>query len=267
MWRSTVATAVLLALVVGGAMAQGKPDEQAKLYAAGKKAFAGCAACHFVSDPGIREDADWLKLNQVTACVSAGDLTAETRQALDVFLSSPETLRPLRVDQNFKPEEGLACAKIKVPATAGSAFLKAERESIRSGTPPKVRLHWQASQSGQTLTIPAGDYKVIGYRFYRPDAGTDVKEAKTWTISVTDVNGCADLSIAKDRETIFSFEPVMHGNLSVEAADEGVKLEFAIRNEKGSVLTLSRDGKMCLPEFLILDRTQKELYRGAFENT
>ena len=59
----------------------------------------------------------------------------------------------------------------------------------------------------------------------------------------------------------------MHGNLSVEAADEGVKLEFAIRNEKGSVLTLSRDGKMCLPEFLILDRTQKELYRGAFENT
>lgn len=258
---------ILLLLTVATAAAQEKTEDQQRLYALGKKAFAGCAACHFVSDPAIPEDADWLKLNEITGCIKAGELTGETRKAINLFLSSPQTLRPLRVDENYKPEEGQACGKIKVPATAGSAFLKAERDSIRNGTPPKIRLSWKASAAGQTLPIPAGDYKVIGYRFYRPDAATDPANAKVWTLSITDLNGCADLRIVRDQQAVFHFEPVLHGALQAETADEGVKLKFAVRNASDNVLTLSRDGKMCLPQFVILDRNAKELYRGAFENT
>lgn len=265
----TAPTAIKLwAILVAGALLAGvlfgDDDEEQQLYREGKKAFRGCAACHCVNDPTLAEDEDWLKLNRVTRCIDAGDETPRMRKVLDVYFRSPKTLRPLLVDENYTPREGLACGKIEVPPTAGSAYLKAERKSIRKGTPPKVRLYWKASDDGRTLTVPAGKYRVITYRYYRT---APAKKDELWTLSVTDINGCAEFDVAAGATMPFGFEPAMRGDLSAEESDDGLHFSLALRNETESTLTLSRDGNMCLPEFVVVDPTGTEVFRNTFENT
>jgi hypothetical protein len=251
---------IVLAAATGTAMC----DDDEQLYKEGKKAWRSCAACHFVTEPTMMEDDDWLKLNQVTACINAGEMTPRMRKVLDVYLRSPKTLRPLLVNESYKPEESRVCGKLKVPATSGTAFLKAERESIRKGAPPKVRVHWQASESGKILTVPAGKYRVLVYRYYRttPDDKDDL-----WTLSVSDVNGCGELDIAEGGVATFDFLPEMNARFAAEETEEGVKFSLAVRNEKDSTLTLSRNGDMCLPQVVVSDADGKELFRDVFENT
>ena len=239
-------------------------EENEALYREGKKAFRACAACHSVTEPGLKEDEDWLKLNQVTACINAGEMTDRMRKALDVFFKSPKTRRPLLVDENYKPREGRTCGRIRVPATSGSAYLKADRESIREGGPPKVRLYWKASEKGKTLTVPAGRYRVITYRFYRH---SKKNEDELWTLSVTDTNGCAALHITGDGEARFDLKPEMRCKLSARNIRGGVNISLAMRNETNSILTLSRDGEMCIPRYVVIDSGGKELFRQPFENT
>lgn len=257
-------TGFLLFALLAAAPAVAAEDEQAQLYQEGKKAFRSCAACHCTSEPTLKEDEDWLILNGVTNCIDAGEMTPRVRQALDVFLRSNETQRPLLVDEKYAPQQGRARGNVRVPATSGSAYLKADRESIRSGSPPKIRLYWQASEAGRALIVPAGRYQVINYRFYR--ASEDAAPG-LWTLSVTDVNGCAEILVEPDGETEFPFAPEMHGALSVTRVEEGVKVALALRNEKVSVLTLSRGGEMCIPEFSVRDTRDQEIYRVVFENT
>ncbi|MFH2002075.1 MAG: hypothetical protein ABIK28_20545 [Planctomycetota bacterium] len=242
-------------------------EEEEALYLEGKKAFRSCAACHSVTEPTLKEDDDWLKLNWVTACINAGEMTPRVRKALDVYFRSPETRRPLLVDEQYTPENGQACGKIKVPPTSGSAFLKAERESIREGAPAKLRLYWKASEKGKTLTLPCGTYRVITYRYYKEKVNASESRNELWTLSVTDINGCGDIRVAEGQTTEFGFLPELQGRISGAKSDEGVKLSLAVRNEHDSILTLSRDGGMCLPDFVIIDAAGNEAYRAAFENT
>lgn len=252
----------LSAILTAGAMQADDDPEQ--LYNEGRKAFRGCAACHFVNEPTMQEDEHWLLLNNVTGCIQAGDETPRVRKALDVYLRAEKTRRPLFVDENYVPREGRVCGKLKVPATSGTAFLKTERESIRSGAPPKVRLYWKATSAGQTLTVPAGKYRIIGYRFFR--TVEDNREA-LWTLSVTDINGCADIEVTEGGVASLDFLPEMRGTLSAESTEEGIKFSLAIRNEKDSTLTLSKDGNMCLPRFVIEDPAGKKVFDDVFENT
>lgn len=239
-------------------------EETETLYREGKKAFRSCAACHFVNEPNLKEDEDWLNLNKVTACISAGDLTPRIRKALDVFFRSDETRRPLLVDENYKPNDNQACGKLKVPETSGTAFLKTERESIRKGAPPKIRLYWKASQAGKILTVPAGKYRVIGYRYFRKAKDN---QGELWTLSVTDLNGCTDLVISEDGIEDFDLAPVMNGTLSAEENKDGIKFSLALRNETNSTMTLSKNGEMCLPRFVVKDSSGKKVYENVFENT
>lgn len=258
---------ILLSVLIGSLITAGiafGDEESEELYREGKKAFRSCAACHSVTEPKLKEDEDWLKLNQVTACINAGEMTPRVRKALDVFFRSPETLRPLLVDENYTPREGRACGMIRVPPTSGSAYLKAERESIRKGSPPKIRLYWKASEKGKTLTIPAGKYRVITYRFYR--ASTD-ERAELWTLSVTDINGCAALDISEEAEERFDFKAEMRSKLTAKQVRGGVNFILSIRNETDSVLTLSRNGEMCIPRFMVVDSTGREIFKSSFENT
>jgi len=250
------------ALIAAGSMQS--DEETAQLYKEGKKAFRSCAACHFVNDPALKEDEDWLLLNNVTACINAGDITPRIRKALDVYFRADNTRRPLLVDENYRPKEGRVCGKLKVPATSGTAFLKTERESIRKGAPPKIRLYWKASKEGKALTLPAGKYRVIGYRYFRT---TEDNSKELWTLSVTDINGCADLEIAEGTVESFDFAPEMRGTLSSEETEDGLKFSLAIRNETNSTLTLSKDGGMCLPRFIVKDPAGKKAYENVFENT
>jgi len=257
-----VAVILTTAALTAGAIQS--DDDTAQLYKEGKKAFRNCAACHFVNDPTVKEDEDWLQLNNVTACINAGDITPRVRKALDIFFRADKTRRPLLVDENFKPKEGQACGKLKVPATSGTAFLRTERESIRKGAPPKIRLYWKASEKGQTLTIPAGKYRVIGYRYFRTTKETS---KGLWTLSVTEINGCADLEVIENAIESFDLVPEMQGTLSSENTDDGIKFSLAIRNETDSTLTLSKDGGMCLPRFVVEDGSGKKIYENVFENT
>ena len=59
----------------------------------------------------------------------------------------------------------------------------------------------------------------------------------------------------------------MRGKLSAKKTGEGIKFSLAMRNEHDSVLTLSKDGDMCLPKFVIADPSGNEIYRAAFDNT
>ena len=256
------ASLFLSALLTAGAMQA--DDETAQLFKEGKKAFRSCAACHFVNDPTLEEDEDWLLLNNMTACINAGDLTPRVQNALDVYFRADKTRRPLLVDENFKPREGRVCGKLKVPATSGTAFLKTERDSIRKGAPPKIRLYWKASKEGKTLTVPAGKYRIIGYRYFRK---SEDNPKELWTLSVTDINGCADLEIAENTVENFDFVPEMRGTLSSEETEDGIKFSLAIRNETESTLTLSKDGGMCLPKFIVEDSTGMKAYENVFENT
>ncbi len=236
-------------------------DESAQLFREGKKAFRACAACHFTNEPTLVEDEDWLKLNFLTRCIS-GDDTTRVRKAIDVYLRSEKARRPLFVDENYKPREGRACGQLTVPATSGTAFLKAERESIRNGAPSKVRLYWRASEEGKTITVPAGKYRVIGYRFFRRTGG---EKERLWTLSVSDINGCADIEVTSGKAAPFGFVPKVEGVLTAEAAEQGLSL--AVRNERNSTLTLSRDGEMCLPRFVVEDKEGKTVFDSVFENT
>lgn len=263
MFRVLFVTALFSsALLTAGATQS--DDETAQLYKEGKKAFRSCAACHFVNDPTLKEDEDWLLLNNVTACISAGDITPRIRKALDVYFRGDKTRRPLLVDENYKPREGRICGKLKVPPTSGTAFLKTERESIRKGAPPKIRLYWKASKEGKTLDVPAGKYRVIGYRFFRT---SEDDSRELWTLSITDINGCVDLEIEEGVVEGFDFAPEMRGTISSEETEVGIKFSLAMRNETDSTLTLSKDGGMCLPRFIVEDSTGKKLYENVFENT
>ncbi len=257
-----IAAILLSATLTAGALQS--DDDTAQLYKEGKKAFRNCAACHFVNDPGLKEDEDWLQLNNVTACISAGDITPRIRKALDVYFRADKTRRPLLVDESFKPSEDQTCGKLKVPATSGTAFLKTERESIRQGAPPKIRLYWKASDKGKTLTVPAGKYRVIGYRYFKTSKDNP---KELWTLSVTEINGCANLEVAEGAIESFDLVPEMKGTLSAEKTEDGIKFSLAIRNETESTLTLSKDGGMCLPRFIVEESSKKKVYENVFENT
>jgi hypothetical protein len=228
----------------------------------GKEAFRSCADCHCTTDPDIAEDEDWIRLNEKTTCIS-GENTERTREAIIAYLRHEGTLRPLLVDEKRGPGKKKAVGEITLPATAGSAYLKAERDSVRTGTPLMVRLAWPASPEGKTLAVPAGEYRVINYWLYRKGEG-----GGRWMATVTNVDGCAWLTLAADRAEVFSSEAVLFGRFLVERTEAGVfSFTFTLFDENENRMTLSKNGRIVHPEFRIVDAAGKEVARGAFGNT
>lgn len=242
----------------------GTVEDEGSLYLQGKKAFRTCAPCHCTTEPRLAEDGAWLKLLATTNCINAGEMTPKIRKALAVFFQEKETLRPLLVTEAYEPEEDLSCGEVRVPSTSGSAYLKADRDSIRDGTPPKVRLYWKASDAGKVLHVPAGRYRVINYRFYRTAEGDD---AERWTLSVTDMNGCAEVVVEEGKRVEFPFRPVLSGILSAVRTREGLRVALGLRNGKASTTTLARGERISIPSFTVEDDAGRELFRAPFENT
>ena len=139
----------------------------------GQDLWRSCSSCHCVPDPRIAEDEDWLKLNETTTCISGESDTPEARKALIDYLHAEQTIRPLLIDERQGAPAGMACGKVRVPSTAGSAYLKAERKSVRDGSPPKIRLRWKESEKGTTLQVPAGEYRLVVLADPDPDEVLD----------------------------------------------------------------------------------------------
>lgn len=249
---------LILALLAAGGrgMAQdrGSPDGQAL--------WRSCSACHCVTDSRIPEDEDWLKLNVTTTCISGENDTPEARGALVAYLRAKETIRPLLIDGENAAPAGAACGKIHVPSTAGSAYLKAERKSVRDGSPPKIRLRWKESEKGVTLAIPVGEYRVISYAFYRKDG-----EGRRWLASGSSSEGCAQVTIRADAEAVLDLLPEIDGHLSCEAGEKGHVLGFFMTNRGGQRMSLSCDGKLVNPSWLITGAEGERIDAGDFEAT
>jgi len=225
----------------------------------GQAVWRSCAPCHCVPDARIPEDAHWLKLNETTTCIAGERDTPETRRALIAYLRAETTVRPLLVDEQHAPATG---GTIRLPATAGSAYLKAERPSVRAGSPPKIRLRWKERAEGTKLRLPPGEYRVVSYGFYRTD-----EKGRCWIASGSSAEGCAQIVIRKDEETTFDLLPELQAHLECKQGEKGLVFGFTMTNRKGRRMSLSRDGSLVNPTWVVRDAEGSRIDAGAFEVT
>lgn len=230
------------------------------LLAQGRKAWRACATCHCATEPAIAQDRDWEALNEETTCIEGGDPAPRLRKAIIGYLHDPETLRPVYVDAAYKPKEGRPTGKILAPPTSGSAYLKATRDSVKSGSPSMVRLYWKESESEKSLTTPTGDYVVINYWLYRNRGEND-----RWMVSATNVDGCSAILIEPDSEAYMNLDAVLYGEYSATEKDGIFTLSFSLHDMGGNRLTLSKNGRVVMPRYRILDGTGKKVVEGVFE--
>jgi hypothetical protein len=229
---------------------------------AGQDLWRACSSCHCVPDPRIPEDEDWLKLSETTTCISGQNDTPEARKALIAYLHAEKTIRPLLIDERSEAPAGVACGKIRVPSTAGSVYLKAERKSVRDGSPPKIRLRWKDSEKGTTLAVPGGEYRVISYAFYRKD-----EQGRHWIASGSSAEGCAQVTIGGNAEAALDLLPEIQGHLSCEEGEDGHVLGFFMTNQGGTRMSLSCEGKLVNPSWLITGAEGERIDAGDFEVT
>lgn len=242
----------------------GTPVGGDDLVAEGQEAFRKCAACHCATDPAVTGDEDWLKMNETTACISAGESTPQVRKALNAYLRSEGAIRPLRIDEAYAPKEGLAHGSVSLPEFAGSAFLKAEGHQVARGAPAKIRLHWQAGAEGRALKLPAGTYRVISYALYARDKKD---AARRWMMTATNINGCLDVVVDADKTVPLELQPVFWGVLSGESVEGGMKIFLRQTDRYDNVATLSVDGDVRLPDYVVLDAKGQKIHSAVFENT
>ncbi|MBN2492298.1 MAG: hypothetical protein JXQ29_15735 [Planctomycetes bacterium] len=236
-------------------------SQEAELLAAGKAAWRGCAQCHCATDPRIAEDEDWVRLNEETTCIEAGEPAPRVRAAIMAYVRHPDTLRPILRRPDHKPADGEKAGRVVVPETGGSAYLKADRDSIRKGSPAMVRLYWSGAPEETSIAVPAGKYDVINFWFYR--RGED-EAAQRWMVTGTNVNGCATVTVAPDEEQILLLEPVLYGKFAATRKDDRWALSFSMQDDGGSRMTLSRDGRVVIPRYRIEDAQGRTVAEGSF---
>ncbi len=225
----------------------------------GQTLWRSCSSCHCVPDARIPEDKNWLKLNETTTCITGENDTPEHRKALNDYLQAEGTIRPVFIGEGHTFPKGTPCGKIRIPSTSGSAYLKAERESIRKGTPPKVRLYWKAGEKGRTLEVPEGEYRVISYFFYRTDAAS-----KLWALSASSSEGCATLTIRRGEEVDSGLLPEFQGHLSAKPEGDEFLFGFFMTNRTGTRMSISREGTLINPSWIVKDAGETVVDRGGF---
>jgi hypothetical protein len=235
--------------------------EDAEMLAEGKVAWRSCAKCHCATDPRIAEDEDWVRLNEETTCIESGKPVPRLRAAIMAYLRDRDTLRPSLLARDHAPADGEKAGKVAVPEIGGSAYLKADRESIRNGSPAMVRLRWDETPDEKSIPAPAGKYDVINFWFYRRARGS---EEQRWMVSGTNVSGCATLDIKPGGEEVLVLEPTLYGELVATRKDDGYALSFSMHDLGGSRMTLSRNGRVVMPRFRISDAQGKTVAEGPF---
>jgi len=231
------------------------------LLAEGKVGWRSCAKCHCATDPRIDEDRDWVAMNKETTCIASGDPAPRLRKSIIAYLRHADTLRPVLVDQSFRPEKETTTGKVLVPATGGSAYLRAERESVKKGAPSMVRLHWPATGEEKSMVVPAGRYDVVNFWFYRRGGANG---ADRWMLSGTNVSGCTSLDIGSENEEVLDVEPLVNAKFTAKPSETGYALSLSLHDAGGSRMTLSRNGKVVMPGYRIVDGDGNELAEGVF---
>lgn len=252
------AGALALALLAGSRT--GRADETER--PDGQDIWRSCSTCHCVPDPRVPEDRDWLKLTETTTCISGAQDTPEARRALIAYLGAESTLRPLLIDEKHAPPKGSACGTIRLSATAGSVYLKAERASVRAGCVPRIRLRWNGGAERAALKVPAGEYRVVSYSFYRTD-----EKGRRWIASGSSAEGCAQLSIKIKAEAELDLRPELQAHLDCKRGEDGLVFGFFMTNRHGQRMSLARDGKLVSPSWVVEGAEGKRIDAGDFEVT
>lgn len=232
-----------------------------QILAEGKVAWRSCAKCHCATDLRIKEDEDWVVLNEETTCIESGKPAPRLRKSLISYLRHSGTLRPVLVNQDYKGEEGERTGKVLVPATGGSAYLRADRESIKEGSPTMVRLYWGKTEEAKSIAAPAGRYSVINFWLYRR-GGKQGEER--WMVTGTNVDGCTELKIDPDAEETLDLDPLLYGDFLATRQDGRYSLSFSIHDIAGSRMTLSKNGRIVMPGYRLLDNDGKKVAEGLF---
>ncbi len=232
-----------------------------QILAEGKTAWRSCAKCHCATDLRIKEDEDWVVLNEETSCIESGKPAPRLRKSIISYLRHPGTLRPVLVTRDFKGGGGKKTGKILVPATGGSAYLRADRESIKKGAPTMVRLYWGETGEEKTLAAPAGKYNVINFWLYR---GGGKQGEERWMVTGTNVDGCAELNLVPEAGETLDLDPLLYCDFTAKLKDGEYSFSFTIHDIAGNRMTLSKNGRVVMPGYCILGEGGKTVAEGRF---
>jgi hypothetical protein len=166
------------------------------------------------------------------------------------------------MDQNYKPDEGIETGEIIVPATTGSAYLKAGRDSVKKGSPSMIRLYWRETEDEKSMAAPSGEYIVINYWLYRK-GGKNGEER--WMVTGTNVGGCTELNLDPGEEAYFDLGTVIEGKFKSTRKEDGFALSFSLHDVWGNRMTLSKNGRIIMPGYRIVDEEGKVLAEGIFD--
>lgn len=192
-----------------------------------------------------------------------GGATGTAREAMIVFLKSGE-LKPPRAVASAPGKEATGAGFLAASFAEGTLFLTSSAgehyrlEWPKPGPPPAAG-RAPPPAADRRRALPPGEYTLTGYRVLRRDA-----KGVEWFLSATGpairrlaVRAGEDQRVQVD-ETI---------RLTGGAHPEGgrVEIHLTVAGEKGSGLTLYREGKRIDIGYRLVDARGKELARGTLE--
>ncbi|MFT5735275.1 MAG: hypothetical protein ACI8WY_003962 [Planctomycetota bacterium] len=264
-------TGVLAAACSGLLHAQDKPLAPGT-DALTQATWAYCAKCHATPDARVQHDARWIGLNEATTCLTGEAAEPANRERLMAFLKAGVAPVAPLVQKSDQEDAAVAAGThglIRVPSTSGSAFLRkrpadsaAAGQTVDSEPTETLRLFWEAADEGSTLAIPVGAYELVGYCFYRED---DL--GRKWTAAATVQEGTSPdaIDVASSKPLHLPIAPTMFHDLNATADGPKLDIKFQMRNEAGDRMTLTRDGDLVKPSWLIYDEAgAAELASGRF---
>ena len=85
-----------------------------------------------------------------------------------------------------------------------------------------------------------------------------------WMITGTNVNGCTTLNVNPDDEELMDVDCVIYSAFKAERKDEVLSLSLSLQDLGGSRVTLSKNGRVVMPGYRILDGEGRTVAEGLF---
>lgn len=154
------------------------------------------------------------------------------------YLRGASELRPVAVDGSRAPaaDEARVTAKL----AHGEVFLKDDSGAV-------LRLVW--SGDGESRAVPAGRYRLFGYRIVDGD----------WMISAT--GGKRAVELKAGAELALAIDPRVHVEVAAMAGGAERALNVSVRGNDGLGLSVYRDGRRIELPFVV-ERGEEALVKG-----
>lgn len=119
------------------------------------------------------------------------------------------------------------------------------------------RLRWFGKARDRRRALPAGRYRITGYRIARRDG-----EGRSWFISTTS-HGYRDLVVRGGGQTVLKISPVIHFEVRGKKFSDQVNVNALVRGEHHVGLSIYREGKRIPLSYRLVDAAGKELHSGS----